>query len=239
MDLETRLKQHQSKWTHCTALKAGIDLYGWDAFDVEILERPLESELCKREIFWIAHFDTYKGKGYNQTPGGDDSPMKLPEVREKMKMTLADPEVKARHNKSKKIAFNTPEVRANRKRIANDPEFKKKQKIAMSNPEVKAKRSASAKAACMRPEVKSKKQRVMKEVQNRPDVKKKKSDANKAAHADAEVRKRWLASVTAANKSASAAEARRLANLRPDVIAKRSAAQKAVWERRRAAKKVM
>ena len=37
-----------------------------------IIELCDESSLDDREQHWISHFNTYEGKGYNETPGGDD-----------------------------------------------------------------------------------------------------------------------------------------------------------------------
>ena len=53
------------------ALKKAIQKYGKEVFKKEILEYCVAEELTDREIYWIAKLNTYKGAGYNLTPGGD------------------------------------------------------------------------------------------------------------------------------------------------------------------------
>ena len=49
-----------------------IQKYGWKNFTVEIVEECTSLEqLNKREIFWIAAFDSKVPNGYNLTDGGD------------------------------------------------------------------------------------------------------------------------------------------------------------------------
>ena len=53
------------------AIYTAIKKHGWDSFGVEILERCPRSDLPQREMVYIAMFDTFKGFGYNSTPGGN------------------------------------------------------------------------------------------------------------------------------------------------------------------------
>lgn len=46
--------------------------YGFDNFNFEILEIANENNWAEREKYWIKYYNTYKGAGYNMTPGGED-----------------------------------------------------------------------------------------------------------------------------------------------------------------------
>jgi group I intron endonuclease len=52
-------------------LKKAIAKYGKESFTKSILEYCEVSRLNEREVYWIAEHNTYLGKGYNLTPGGD------------------------------------------------------------------------------------------------------------------------------------------------------------------------
>lgn len=54
-----------------TALKKAIQKYGKHNFTKEIVEHCKAMELDEKEIQWISKLNTYKGEGYNLTPGGD------------------------------------------------------------------------------------------------------------------------------------------------------------------------
>lgn len=53
------------------ALKKAIQKYGKQNFIKEIVEYCQATELNEKEIQWISKLNTYKGEGYNLTPGGD------------------------------------------------------------------------------------------------------------------------------------------------------------------------
>lgn len=57
--------------THCNQrLQFAYNKYGHHSFYFEILERNIPaSSINDREIYWIAHFDSYEN-GYNLSPGG-------------------------------------------------------------------------------------------------------------------------------------------------------------------------
>ena len=67
-----RIQSH-FKANQDTGIAIAVRKHGKDAFDWEILEICPNSDTQQREIFWIASLDTYKGFGYNRTPGGDGS----------------------------------------------------------------------------------------------------------------------------------------------------------------------
>lgn len=49
-----------------------IRKYGWENFKWEVIDDTAKTldELCEKEIYWIAHYDTYNN-GYNSTLGGE------------------------------------------------------------------------------------------------------------------------------------------------------------------------
>lgn len=58
-------------------LQNAFNQYGADSFYFEILEKGiLKAEINQREIFWIAHFDSFKN-GYNRSEGGETPPFKV------------------------------------------------------------------------------------------------------------------------------------------------------------------
>lgn len=75
---ERRLREHRSMAfnpkiieTRDTLWYQKIREYGWDNFDFEILEVTTSEHWIEREIFWIDYYNTYRGAGYNTSPGGD------------------------------------------------------------------------------------------------------------------------------------------------------------------------
>lgn len=70
-DIERRFMEHKYK-TDISVEKA-IRKYGIDAFDYEIIEECSLEELDEREKYWIAHYNTFKGIGYNCNEGGGNS----------------------------------------------------------------------------------------------------------------------------------------------------------------------
>lgn len=75
-DVKTRKSLHfgqlQNGNHHNTHLQYAYQKYGSDAFQWENIERKLltESDAFEREIYWIAHFDSFEN-GYNMTQGGE------------------------------------------------------------------------------------------------------------------------------------------------------------------------
>ena len=70
-DIERRIKEHQYKTD--LAIELAIRKYGIDAFNYEVLEQCSLEELDAKEIYWIQHYNTFKGFGYNCNKGGGDS----------------------------------------------------------------------------------------------------------------------------------------------------------------------
>ena len=71
--MEKRFGCHKSEDTAtkgCKALGRAAMKYGWDKMTLTLIEKcPLE-KLNEREIYWIAHYNTFLGDGYNLTAGG-------------------------------------------------------------------------------------------------------------------------------------------------------------------------
>lgn len=47
--------------------------YGIESFDFEILETADETNWSEREQYWIEKYNTFNGRGYNSTAGGDSN----------------------------------------------------------------------------------------------------------------------------------------------------------------------
>lgn len=62
-----------------------IDKYGKENFTFELLETNVPNYLLNHyEKFWIKHFNTFEGEGYNLTPGGESNYM-TEESKKKLK----------------------------------------------------------------------------------------------------------------------------------------------------------
>ena len=70
-DIERRFKEHQYK--EDIPIDMAIQKYGKDNFSFEILEECSLDQLDEREQYWISHYNTFYGFGYNCNPGGGNS----------------------------------------------------------------------------------------------------------------------------------------------------------------------
>lgn len=70
-DIERRFQEH--KYKKDIPVEIAIQKYGADAFDYEIIEECDLKELDGKEIYWIAYYNTFKGFGYNCSPGGGNN----------------------------------------------------------------------------------------------------------------------------------------------------------------------
>lgn len=85
MDLNRRIKEH--KYRRDIAVELAIDKYGWDNFTAEILKSDIpEDKLNEKESYYIGKYDTFEGRGYNCTSGGDG--VKRSEMTEEMLESL-------------------------------------------------------------------------------------------------------------------------------------------------------
>lgn len=88
IDIHKRWREHCAlKDSHSSLVEKAIAKYGVENFSFEIII-TLENDTDKlndAEREWIAILNTYEDKNhYNQTPGGDFSPMKVPEIAAKI-----------------------------------------------------------------------------------------------------------------------------------------------------------
>lgn len=69
-DFKTRMSHHKCLCSN-TIISNAIKKYGWDTFDIVKLHENISIEkLDKLEIYYIKLFNTFRGSGYNATPGG-------------------------------------------------------------------------------------------------------------------------------------------------------------------------
>lgn len=74
LNIERRISEHKrGKGVHEQSIDKAIQKYGIDNFSYDVIELCRAEELNDREIFWIAHFNSYR-RGYNLTSGGQGSP---------------------------------------------------------------------------------------------------------------------------------------------------------------------
>ena len=70
IDVIRRWEEH--KRNSFTAIEKAIDKHGNSNFNIFIVEENIKDDLLNiREKYWIKYYNTYKGKGYNCTPGGE------------------------------------------------------------------------------------------------------------------------------------------------------------------------
>ena len=69
-DISRRMTQHRSE--RRLVVEKAIDKYQWKNFELTILEDNIpKDKLDTKEREYIKEFDTWKGRGYNFTAGGD------------------------------------------------------------------------------------------------------------------------------------------------------------------------
>ena len=69
MDFKRRVRDYKSVGNDSPIHRA-MNEYGYENFTFENLERFPREHLEKREITWIAAYNTFAGEGYNMTAGG-------------------------------------------------------------------------------------------------------------------------------------------------------------------------
>ena len=71
-DLDNRQRGHKHAAGNCRYFHSAVRKHGIDAFRFRIIEDNIpESELDKKERFWIQFYNTVAPNGYNLTHGGD------------------------------------------------------------------------------------------------------------------------------------------------------------------------
>ena len=73
INIQNRLIAHTMK-SAGQYIDKSIQYYGKENFTFEVIEKCSTDKLNEKEIYWIAHFNSYYD-GYNQTLGGQNSPI--------------------------------------------------------------------------------------------------------------------------------------------------------------------
>jgi len=98
--IEKRMSGHKNAWRRigagCRLLNASIKKHGWEAFRLEVLERPPISDLDIREEIMIELHGTREPSGYNVLSGATEVPMKNPLVRARRAKTMEASEPRKR-----------------------------------------------------------------------------------------------------------------------------------------------
>lgn len=166
-EVKARLASHVSKSSKCPQVKAAIKKYGAASMHVEILVVLPEELLPEYEVKFIALYDTYR-RGYNATPGGDVSPMTIPEVAARSRATLMQPERQQRKIETFKQTRADPVVAE---------KYSSGLKRAHADPKISARFHAGWKIAQSKPEAREKQSKIQKVVQNQPSVNEKRSES--------------------------------------------------------------
>lgn len=209
-----RWREHvyRATWKAGTHFHHALVKYGREAFDWDVLHvYPTLDEAAAAEIELVAQLDlTNRTKGFNKTPGGDISPMNVPEIREKAAAALRG-------------RSHSPEA------IARMSAAKLGKKMPAFSEQARANISAAQKGKVFTPETRAKISATLKGRPRSLESRRKQSVTTTGR------RKKPFSVQARANMAA----ARRGIKQSPETIAKRSAALKASWARRRAAANVV
>lgn len=163
----------KGKGKRITTKRARITVPKDPAYRIKIAEGLTEEQAHKIERVHVklwGRIDLGTGILHNLTDGGEGtSGYKHTEEQRKIRAQInsdiwSRPNVRAKHRKSVRKAFNQPEYREKRKYLDNLPERKIKHteacKAAQNRPDVKDKKSKSLKATASTPEYKEKRKKV-------------------------------------------------------------------------------
>lgn len=142
---ELRKNTHYNKY-----LQRAWNKYGEDNFEFIILCECKEEELSKKEIYYIAQFDTFKN-GYNLTIGGEGT----------RGYKFTDEQLRYRQTEE----FRKTMTEIIRKRS--------------SNPEYREKMSKTLKEKYSNPEYREKMCKILEEIRNRPEYRAKRSELSR------------------------------------------------------------
>lgn len=99
--LEHRMSQHKANGKKISVIGNAIHKYGWDNFDVEVIdEAETIEELNRKEIYWIGYYKSLSPNGYNLELGGRNA---LHEEETRKKISEA--------NKGRHLAEKSPRAR--------------------------------------------------------------------------------------------------------------------------------
>lgn len=119
-DVEKRFKRHCRPSSKCPKIRNAIQKYGKESFIVETIDTAKnESDLNKKEIYWIKHHNTYE-EGYNLSFGGDGgtiSQQSIEKIRqcrlgsrtsESVKKKMSEMRKGHKNSNSKKVSVTGP-----------------------------------------------------------------------------------------------------------------------------------
>jgi group I intron endonuclease len=111
VDIERRLKSHRfTKSGHASAICAAVWKYGWDAFEISVLQECERVDLNAAEVRWIAELGSVAPTGYNLTSGGNQ----LFKVSEETRAKISAAQVGRKWSDAKRaahsLALSRPEV---------------------------------------------------------------------------------------------------------------------------------
>jgi group I intron endonuclease len=101
-NIAKRVRDHRSPLSKSLCIRRAIDKYGWDAFEISVLERVEDLSLLN-EQYWIDTLDVCNPqKGYNVAPfAGSGRGMKASEeTKEKMRNRVFSAETRAKMSAS-------------------------------------------------------------------------------------------------------------------------------------------
>lgn len=196
------------------AIKCAFRKYGKAAMDCSVLMKVPDVKLNEMERHFIEVLDTYKN-GYNATPGGEQSPMKIPEVVAKMKKTMASPIVKKKLSDAQKRNHARPGAKEKRSKAL---------KAAHARPETKARFKAAWAAAQGTPEQRAVNSAAQLIAQKNPATNAKRSKSLIAANKnDATINERRSKALKETNKRDPSIKQRRIETLKRTLAAKKAA----------------
>ena len=106
--LEQRVKQHFFKKDDGTYFHNALKKYGQDGFKWDVIDyADNEDDLSKKEIYWIAYYESFldKNKGYNSTSGGETSKSISEAVRLKISIKNKGKVITKEHREKLRQAF--------------------------------------------------------------------------------------------------------------------------------------
>lgn len=78
VDIKSRLREHKhsglcvTNKDHCAPIHSAIFKYGWESFEIEVLEECPREKLDTQEKYWIEQLSATKNGNYNILLGGQD-----------------------------------------------------------------------------------------------------------------------------------------------------------------------
>lgn len=231
-EISNRWRQHVQCGGRCRALESAIKKYGSEAFSIaELCAASSQDELDQLEQLWIEKLVTIAPRGYNLSGGGggigkmhDDTKAILrahartPDHIDRFNAMRSRPDIIARQTEGKRERWRDP---------GNKARYGAAISAALNEPSVKKKRSASLRDAWAKPENKEALLRHLEKVRQSPEARAKKAASMSKAWNEPGAREARAAAIRAAKATPEFKAKYAATNARPEVKARRSAANKA------------